>query len=135
MAEIIEFESSHEYDLDKPGISTNLTLSRSERFVELEANIDTGSTYCSFERHFADRLSIEVDTGLKVVIGTATGTFGAFGHEIMMAFLGFEVISTVYFAESEYFDRNVLGRIGFLDRLKLGLIEPEGKFFLSSYQR
>lgn len=135
MTEIIEFESSHEYSLDKPGISINVTLSRSERSVELEANIDTGSTYCIFERHFADLLKIEVETGLKVVIGTATGTFNAFGHEAAVTFLGFEVVSTIYFAESEYFDRNVLGRIGFLDRLKLGLIEPEGKLFLSRYRR
>lgn len=135
MTEIIEFESSHEYSLDKPGISINVTLSRAERSVELEANIDTGSTYCIFERHFADRLDLEVETGFKVVIGTATGTFNAFGHEVTMTFLGFEAISTIYFAESEYFDRNVLGRIGFLDRLKSGVIEPEAKLFLSRYQR
>ena len=49
--------------------------------------------------------------------------------------LGIETVSTVYFAESDYFDRNVLGRIGWLDRVKLGLIEQEGKLFLSEYSK
>lgn len=46
-----------------------------------------------------------------------------------------ETVSIVYFAESEYFDRNVLGRIGWLDKVKLGLIEQEGKLFLSEYRK
>lgn len=36
--------------------------------------------------------------------------------------------------KANYFDRNVLGRIGWLDRVKLGLIEQEGKLFLSEYK-
>ena len=70
---------------------------------------------------------------MPITIGTATGTFKAFGHELTLSVLGIETVSTVYFAENEYFDRNVLGRIGWLDRLKLGLIEQEGKLFLSEY--
>lgn len=46
-----------------------------------------------------------------------------------------ETVSIVYFAESDYFDPNVLGRIGWLDRVKLGLIEQEGKLFLSEYRK
>lgn len=38
-------------------------------------------------------------------------------------------------AESDYFDRNVLGRIGWLDRVKLGLIEQEGTLFLGEYKK
>jgi hypothetical protein len=50
-----------------------------------------------------------------------------------LSVLGIETVATVYFAESDYFDRNVLGRIGWLDRVKLRLIEQEGKLFLSEY--
>ena len=70
-----------------------------------------------------------------MTIGTATGTFKAFGHELILSVLGIETVSTVYFAENDYFDRNVLGRIGWLDRVKLGLIEQEGKLFLSEYSK
>lgn len=69
------------------------------------------------------------------MIGTATGSFRAFGHELTLTVMEIETVSTVYFAESDEFDRNVLGRIGWLDRLKLGLIEPEGKLYLSLYKK
>jgi hypothetical protein len=47
--------------------------------------------------------------------------------------LGVELFSTVYFAEEESFTRNVLGRQGWLDHVKLGLIDYEGKLLLSEY--
>jgi hypothetical protein len=46
-----------------------------------------------------------------------------------------ETVSTVYFAKEESFTRNVLGRVGWLDRVKLGLIDYEGKLFLSEYNK
>jgi hypothetical protein len=79
-------------------------------------------------------LDIDIESGIAIIIGTATGTFKAFGHELRLSVLGIETVSTVYFAETEYFDRNVLGRIGWLDRVKLGLIEREGKLFLSEHK-
>jgi hypothetical protein len=47
--------------------------------------------------------------------------------------LGIETVSTLYFAKEEFFTRNVLGRQGWLDRVKLGLIDYEGKLLLSAY--
>jgi hypothetical protein len=47
--------------------------------------------------------------------------------------LEIEFHTRVYFAESEYFTRSVLGRKGWLDRVKLGLIDYEGKLLLSAY--
>ena len=81
-----------------------------------------------------ERLDLKIENGNPIEIGTATGSFRAFGHELTLSVLGIETVSTVYFAEEDYFDRNVLGRIGWLDRVKLGLIEQEGKLFLSEYK-
>ncbi len=102
--------------------------------VDVEAKIDTGSTYCIFERHHGEGLDLDIEGGTLVDISTATGSFRAYGHELTLTVLGIETVSAVYFAESDYFDRNFLGRIGWLDRVKLGLIEQEGKLFLSKYQ-
>jgi hypothetical protein len=134
MAEILEFDVFHEYSLYKVGITVDLILQSGNLKVDVVAKIDTGSTYCVFERHLGEGLDLEIESGLPVTIGTATGTFKAFGHELTLSVLGIETISTVYFAENEYFDRNVLGRIGWLDRVKLGLIEREGKLFLSDHR-
>ena len=135
MAEILEFDSVYEYSLFKTGISVDATLQNGDYSVDIDARIDTGSTYCVFEKHYGDRLNLEIEKGIPIEIGTATGSFRAFGHELKLSVLGIKTVSTVYFAEEDYFDRNVLGRIGWLDRVKLGLIEQEGKLFLSEYRK
>lgn len=134
MAEIIEFDLVHEYSLYEIGITVDATLQNGDYSVDINAKIDTGSTYCIFEKHYGERLDLNIENGNPIEIGTATGSFRAYGHEIILTVLGIETVSTVYFAESDYFDRNVLGRIGWLDRVKLGLIEQEGRLFLSEYK-
>jgi len=133
MAEILEFDILHQYSLFDVGVTVDLILQSGNLKVEVVAKIDTGSTYCIFERHHGEGLGLEIETGTPLDIGTATGSFRAYGHELTLTVLGIETVSTVYFAESNYFDRNVLGRIGWLDRVKLGLIEQEGKLYLSKY--
>lgn len=64
-----------------------------------------------------------------------TGAFAAFGHELTLSVLGIETFAKVYFAKEESFTRNVLGRQGWLDRVKLGLIDYEGKLLLSEYDK
>lgn len=135
MAEIIEFDVVYEYSIFKDGIEVLATLSAGERVEKIEAKVDTGSTFCIFERGYGESVGLEIETGISVMIGTAAGSFRAYGHKVGLTVLGIETVSTVYFAESDQFDRNVLGRIGWLDQVKLGLIEPEGKLYLSQYQR
>ena len=48
--------------------------------------------------------------------------------------LGYSFDVTVYFAAHENFTRNVLGRRGWLDQVRLGLIEYESKLYLSRYE-
>jgi hypothetical protein len=134
MAETLEFEIVHNYKIFEVGITVEATLQNGDLSVDIDAKIDTGSTYCIFERYYGERLDLDIESGLPIKIGTATGSFQAFGHELNLSVLGIETTSTVYFAESDYFDRNVLGRIGWLDRVKLGLIDQENKLFLSEYK-
>jgi hypothetical protein len=47
--------------------------------------------------------------------------------------LGIETTTTVYFAADEAFTRNVLGRQGWLNVIRLGLVDYEGKLYLSHY--
>jgi hypothetical protein len=133
MAETLKFDIVHEYSLFEIGITVEAILQSGETSVDVIAKIDTGSTYCVFQRHLGEGLGLDIESGLPVDLSTATGNFRAYGHELTLSVLGIETVATVYFAESDYFDRNVLGRIGWLDKVKLGLIEQEGKLFLSEY--
>jgi hypothetical protein len=66
-------------------------------------------------------------------MSTATAPFDTFGHAVNLSVLGIETEATVYFAAEESFYLNILGRQGWLDRVKLGLIDYEGKLLLSAY--
>jgi len=74
-----------------------------------------------------------VESGSLLRIDTVTGGFDAYGHMLMLETLGYSFDVTVYFAAHESFTRNVLGRRGWLDQLRLGLVEYESKLYLSRY--
>lgn len=131
MPESIEFDVVYKYNLHSVGITVPAMLSFGDKTAEIDAKIDTGSTYCVFQRLHGELLDIEIESGLRIEIGTPVGSFSAFGHELTLTVLDIQTFSTVYFAKSEFFDRNVLGRTGWLDRLKLGLIDSEGIVLLT----
>jgi hypothetical protein len=89
--------------------------------------------HCIFERKFGEKIGLEIENGMRQNFGTATGTFLAYGHELTLIVAGFEFDSMVFFPENEHIKRNVLGRTGWLDRIILGLIDYEGKIYLSRY--
>jgi hypothetical protein len=131
MSENIEFDTVFQYDTLKKGITAKVKLFFNEDFVEFNAKIDTGAENCIFQRIQGERLGLDIENGNKETFSTVTGSLVAYGHELSLSVLGIETNSTVYFAESEFFTRNVLGRQGWLDRVKLGLIDSEGRLFLS----
>lgn len=133
MKESVEFDAVHWYSRFEQGITVRTLLRCGDVEVLADSKIDTGSSFCIFERHLGESLGLNIEDGLSILIGTATGAFLAYGHEVEMETLGINVVSTVYFAESEFFDRNVLGRIGWLDRVKLGLIDSGSLLYLSPY--
>ena len=133
--ETIVFDRVINYDTLKTGITVLTMLQYNGKEVDFEAKIDTGATHSIFERKHAERLGIDVESGTPETFGTAVGGFLAYGHELTINVLDIETFSTVYFAAEESFTRNVLGRQGWLDRVKSGLIDYEGKLFLSEYNK
>ena len=132
-AYLIEFETIHDYNTLKTGITIPVTLDANSRTVDFEAKLDTGSSHCIFERIYGENLGLEIENGTLEKFGTATDGFFAYGHEVEVSVLDISVYTTVYFAKGDWFTRNVLGRQGWLDRVKLGLIDYEGKLLLSAY--
>ena len=127
----IEFARTYLYNTLESGITVAVRLVDNKNEVSFKAKIDTGSSHCIFERSHGEILNLDIESGEKRDFGTAIGKFIAYGHELTLEVLGLEFHTTVYFAAEEYFSRNVLGRQGWLDHLKFGLIDQEGKLFLS----
>jgi hypothetical protein len=133
----LTFDEAHDYSRSGPrdGIPVGATLSAGGVAAHLTASVDTGASFCIFERGYGELLGLDVEAGELVVLGTATGTFKAYGHAVTLSTLGYSFDVVVYFAEHEGFGRNVLGRRGWLDHVRLGLVEYEGKLYLSRYDK
>jgi hypothetical protein len=127
------FSALHLYDAGEPGITLPVGLRNGASSVDLIAKLDTGASYCIFRRDYVGLLGIDLETGAKEIIGTANSFFIAYGHEVTILALGFEFQATVYFAEDYSVTRNVLGRQGWLDRIKLGLVDYDGELYVGDY--
>lgn len=78
-------------------------------------------------------MGIDIETGLRLTVGTVTGKFVVYLHEVNLSVASFELGSLVGFATDDVFRRNVLGRRGFIEQMSLGLVDYEGKLYLDRY--
>ena len=101
--------------------------------VTLEAKLDTGSDLCVFNRVYADLLNLELENGTVQSIRTAAGSFLTYAHEVKISVKDLEWEATVYFAVPADFPVNVLGRKGFIDHLRLGVIDYDQILYLADY--
>ncbi len=133
MAETLTFAKFFQYDTTKTGITLPVTLSFGGQAIDFKAKLDPGSTFCVFARFIGEQLGLTIEAGMPQHIGTVTGSFMTYGHEVRLSVLGLDYDATVYFAEDPNFGRNVVGRQGWLNRVRLGLIDHDGKLYLSDY--
>ena len=74
-----------------------------------------------FERGYGELLGLDIETGDRKFFSTVTGRVEAFGHTVQLEALGVTVESIVYFFANDAITKTVLGRAGWLDRIRLGL--------------
>jgi hypothetical protein len=129
----IEFTTVHSYSGDREGISVPVALKAGENSVRLAASIDTGSTYCIFRNELAGALGLDPANATLKRFRTANSSFEAFGHEVEISVLGVTAISTVYFFADASINKNVLGRVGWLDRVRLALVDHDATMYLAPY--
>jgi hypothetical protein len=129
----LNFEFLHIYDAAKPGISVPIELRFGGRVVTLTAKLDTGASFCIFARAYAEALGLDIERGMPEWVGTATNNrFLTYGHNVTLSTLNFEFDTIAYFAADEGFRRNVLGRRGWLERLRISLIDYDGALYITT---
>ena len=129
----LKFSELLVYPDNLQGINIEIIISLGTNLpVAADVKLDTGSTFCIFQRHYGELLGLEIEKGEPEIIRTATGKFIAYGHEITLTVANLEWNATVYFAKDETFPVSVIGRIGFLDRLKIGLVDYQQLLYISS---
>ena len=133
MSSQMSFATLVQYDPGQPSMTVAVTLSLSQDQINCEAKVDTGASLCIFARDLGEQLGLEVASGMRQLVGTVTGTFVVYLHEVNLSVAGLECSAFVGFAEDTGFRRNVLGRRGFLEHITLGLVDYEGQLYLSYY--
>jgi hypothetical protein len=128
----LNFDALHRY-ASADGIEVPTELRVGAQRVGLIARLDTGAAHCIFERRYAEELELDVESGRSERFRTMTGSFMAYEHEVTLRTLGIEFVSAVFFAEDPAFNRNFVGRSGWLDRLRVGIIDYDRLLFLSAY--
>lgn len=129
----LEFRSSHPYDNDQNGILVPITLKLGKEQVSFDAKLDTGAQHCLFQREYGEMLGLKVDQGQRLVFNTVNSPVIAFGHQISMEVLDLDFDLFVYFYEDAAINRSLLGRTGWLSKVRLGLVDYDSLIFLSHY--
>jgi len=128
----LSFRVEYQYK-DERGILLPVALRCADREANFFARVDTGASFCIFQRLHAETVGIVVESGAPTRISTVTGGFVAYAHQVALGVLGIEVEATVYFAEDPAMPRDVLGQTGWRDRMRLGLVDQGRQLYLSHY--
>lgn len=100
--------------------------------IRTTAKIDTGAQHCVMDAQFGELLGLEIEDGLPKVFQFADGSrFEAYGHTLTFVTLGITVESIIYFSHSV--KRNVLGRQGWLDKVRLALSDYDCTLHIAEY--
>ena len=126
----LNFPIRRRFESTDVGISIPCSLRRNEITVDFKAKVDPGSEYCLFRREVADELNIEVEDGLPVRLGTLAGSLIGFAHTVVINTFELEFESTVLFNPAYGTNRDILGRIGWLNNLHFGLTMDDEMIYL-----
>jgi hypothetical protein len=129
----LDFALRHKYRSLDTGITIDANMIHGERQFKTSAKIDTGAKSCVFQREIGEYLGIDIESGLSRRMATLTGSFMTFGHEVILQTLGLTLHSFVYFYEDREMERNILGRQGWLQLVRLGIIDHDEELYISHY--
>lgn len=127
------FNEAYCYASSEDVISIPILLRSGGFTVPVRACVDTGSSYCVFEADLAQALNFELTSGIHSKFRTANSSFDAYGHEVEIVAFGVTTHSVVYFFADPHIRKNVLGRNGWLDRVRLGLVHHENLIYLDAH--
>lgn len=129
----LTFAKLHEYDAGKSGISIEVILQAGLQNQRLTAKLDSGSSFCIFQQEYGEALGLDIESGQPQWIGSPMGEFLTYGHGVTLSALGFDFDIVAYFTAAPNFTRNVLGRHGWLQKVRMGVVDYDGKLYVSDY--
>jgi predicted aspartyl protease len=127
----LDFDANFGYEESASGILVPIRLVHDGQSVELSARLDTGAADCLFDRFYAEILGLP-EAGVERRYRTVTGSFQAFGHEVTIETLGLRWSALVFFHAMGNPAHSFVGRRGWLDRVRLGIVHHERRLLLGN---
>jgi predicted aspartyl protease len=129
----LTFRDRRRYETSDGAITVAAFLSSGNNRVRCVAQVDTGAAVCLFGRELAEALGIDVESGHRINLSTLVGSFPAYGHEVTLETLGLTLHAIVYFVAHDGLERNLLGKFGWLQQVRLGVVDYDEEIYLSAY--
>ncbi len=129
----LSFTDEIAYDDDPQGITIFVALGYGEKTERVEAKVDPGAEVCLFTNEVGRRLGVPIERGVPIVLHTLSGSLETFGHTVTLQTCGMVFESLVYFAKYPNLPRNLLGRQGWLRKLKLAILDYDNRLYLGAY--
>ena len=134
MARLQFLRAADRYDSGSEGIVIPIRIVARGQTLQISAILDTGSEFCMFDHGVADSLGIDVESGIPLRLRTLAGSFTAYGREVTLRTYNQEWSATVYFhGQGPRIVPNFLGRTGWLDRIRLGLVHYDQQIYVEQY--
>ncbi len=121
---------------DQLGLRLPIALSITGQEMEAEAYLDTGAACCVVPRWVGEQLELDIEAGEATNLGTGAGPMPCFLHYATLTSgeLSFEDVP-VCVAKYRGFDRILLGRAGWLQKVRLNLVVYEDSLYLSLHDQ
>lgn len=129
----LNFTEELRYNDDAAGITIFVSLGYGEKVARMEAKVDPGAEVCLFTHEAGRRLGIPIEQGTPISLNTLSGNLEAFGHEVTLQTGDLFFQSFVYFAKYPNLPRNLLGRQGWLRKLRLAIVDYDNRLYLGDY--
>ena len=129
----LEFARVYDYSGEAESVVIPVVLRSGANEVQVATSVDTGASFCVFRTEIAEAPGLDLTIGIRKRFRTANSVFDAYGHGVELHALGLATHSLIYFFADPLIDRNVLGRTGWLDRVRLRLIHHDNRIYLASY--
>jgi hypothetical protein len=133
MEYLLPFAARAEYNQVESGITIEVILQFGLKSATVQAKVDTGAQVCLFQREIGEQLGLNIEHGHPPPLETLAGSLTAYGHEVKMYTLGLEVDSVIYFAADYGLKRTLLGREGWMQKIRLAIVDYDSALYLGHY--
>jgi hypothetical protein len=119
---------------DETGLVVPVSLIAGKQELDVDAYLDTGAKYCVFPRWIGTSLGIDVESGEEISLGTGGGPLICYLHYLTLRIgsLYFDAVP-ICFTKFDSFPRCLLGREGWLQKVKVGIVTYEDQLYLGLY--